>query len=136
MSYSVHNLLTVEDCDIVIGIANKEKRNLLHKKGNISFTHENYSEENVDIAGETITIQSQIDAQDIIINNLPAGEAKNKEIIKKKKLEYKMLLLTERKANYGAVALLDKELDLTRTESELADVESFVLEIEQHKAKL
>lgn len=136
MGYSTNNLATREDCDVVIDIANKEMRNLVHQQQNLEFQQENYNENTVDLASEQTSLQAQIDAQVIIINGLPDGDAKNKEELKKKKLEYKMLLLNERKANYGAVALLDKELDLKRASSEIKDVQEFIEAVQNRRSQI
>ena len=51
-------------------------------------------------------------------------------------LEYKKFLLETRKESYGAVSLLQKQLDLSRVEKELVEVDTFIATITAHKATL
>ena len=52
------------------------------------------------------------------------------------RLEYKKFLLENRKESYGAVALLEKELDLERVNKQLDEVNVFIDAITAHKATL
>ena len=60
----------------------------------------------------------------------------NNTIDWKVKLEYKKFLLENRKESYGAVALLQKELDVERIIKELDEVNDFIAVITAHKATL
>ena len=75
-------------------------------------------------------------AADVILDALPDGPTKEDELKKKVKLEYKKILLENRKVSYGVVALLQKELDLQRVNNELEEVEEFLSTITAHKATL
>ena len=52
------------------------------------------------------------------------------------RLEYKKFLLENRKESYGAVALLEKELDLERVNKQLDEVNLFIDAVTTHKATL
>ena len=67
---------------------------------------------------------------------MPDGPTKEEEIKKKVKLEYKKFLLENRKESYGAVALLEKELDLARVVQQLNEVNAFITVITDHKTTL
>ena len=71
-----------------------------------------------------------------MIATLPEGNSKEDAIKKKTKLEYKKFLLNNRKESYGAVALLEKELDLSRVTLELGEIDAFVAAITTRKAEL
>jgi hypothetical protein len=45
-------------------------------------------------------------------------------------------LLENRKESYGAVALLEKELDLERVNKQLAEVDVFIAEVTAHRDTL
>lgn len=70
------------------------------------------------------------------IYTLPDGDTKDENITKKKKLELKQYLLNERKDNYGAVALLEKEFHLARVEKELLEADDFIAALTARKAAL
>ena len=78
----------------------------------------------------------ELSAVNTIIDVLPEGPTKEEEKKKKIKLEYKKFLLENRKESYGAVALLEKELDLARVVKELEEVNAFITIITDHKATL
>lgn len=78
----------------------------------------------------------ELSAVNTIIGVLPDGPTKEEELKKKVKLEYKKFLLENRKESYGAVALLEKELDLARVVKELDEVNAFITIITAHKATL
>ena len=71
-----------------------------------------------------------------VIAALPNGPTKVNELKRKVKLEYKKFLLENRKETYGAVALLQKELDLQRINKELDEVDVFLAAITARKAAL
>ena len=61
---------------------------------------------------------------------------KETEEKRKVRLEYKKFLLENRKESYGAVALLEKQLDLERVNKQLDEVNAFIAAITAHKATL
>ena len=83
-----------------------------------------------------ITEISTISAVTTVLNVLPEGPAKDAEEKRKVRLEYKKFLLETRKESYGAVALLEKQLDLERITKQIEEVDAFILAITNHKATL
>ena len=79
---------------------------------------------------------AELKAADVVLDALPDGPTKEDELKKKVKLEYKKILLENRKVSYGVVALLQKELDLQRVNNELEEVEEFLSTITAHKVTL
>jgi len=135
-NYSVTQLATVVDCDAVLNIATKEQKDLDWKKISIGRQKEMYSENAVEIATELAAKQAELTALDAVIAGLPDGELKDENIKKKKRAEYSIFLLNDRQANYGAVALLEKEYDLQRVLKELEETTVFIAEVEARKAAL
>jgi hypothetical protein len=68
--------------------------------------------------------------------SLPEGSAKDDAQAKLKKLQYRQFLLTERKENYGIMALMEKEMDLGMLEKQLAELGVFQTAVTTHKATL
>jgi len=79
---------------------------------------------------------AEISAVDSVIAVLPEGSTKDSEEKRKVRLEYKKFLLENRKESYGAVALLEKELELERVNKQLDEVNVFIDAITAHKATL
>ena len=134
--YSVTNLTTIADCDVVLTMANKEKADLAFKKLSEERLVTNYSTTSVEIDAVLQGVIAEIAAVDSILAVLPNGPTKDSEEKRKVRLEYKKFLLENRKESYGAVALLEKELDLERVNKQLDEVNLFIDAVTAHKATL
>ena len=134
--YTVSNLTTIADCDVLLTMANKEKADLAFKKLSEERLVTNYSTASVEIDAVLQGVLAEISAVDTIIAALPEGPTKETEEKRKVRLEYKKFLLENRKESYGAVALLEKELDLERVNKQLDEVNLFIDTITAHKATL
>lgn len=136
MSYSISGLTTVVDCDVLLTWAGKEKADLEFKKLSEERLTTRYATTSVEVEAILQGVLVELSAVDTIISVLPDGPTKEDEIKKKVKLEYKKFLLENRKESYGAVALLEKQMDLARVEKELEEVNVFITIITDHKATL
>ena len=136
MSYSTSKITTVADCDLLLAWAAKEKADLNFKKLSEERLTNNYSTASIEIDAELQSVLTEIAATETIIAALPAGNSKEDAIKKKVRLEYKKFLLENRKESYGVVALLEKELDLTKVTLELTEIDTFTDAITTRKAAL
>jgi hypothetical protein len=136
MSYSTSKITTVADCDLLLAWAAKEKADLNFKKLSEERLTNNYSTASIEIDAELQAVLTEITATETIIAALPAGNSKDDAVKKKVRLEYKKFLLENRKESYGVVALLEKELDLTKVTLELAEIDTFTDAITTRKAAL
>ena len=134
--YSVTNLTTIADCDVLLNMANKEKADLAFKKLSEERLVTNYSTTSIEIDAVLQGVVAEIAAVDSILAVLPEGSTKDSEEKRKVRLEYKKFLLENRKESYGAVALLEKELDLERVNKQLDEVNLFIDAVTAHKATL
>lgn len=134
--YSVTNLSTIADCDVLLTMANKEKADLTFKKLSEERLVTNYSTTAIEIDAVLQGVIAEIAAVDTVLAVLPEGSTKEAEEKRKVRLEYKKFLLENRKESYGAVALLEKELDLERVQKQLDEVDVFIAAVTAHKATL
>ena len=134
--YTVSNLTTIADCDVLLTMANKEKADLTFKKLSEERLVTNYRTTSVEIDAVLQGVISEIAAVNSILAVLPEGSTKESEEKRKVRLEYKKFLLENRKESYGAVALLEKELDLERVNKQLDEVNLFIDAVTAHKATL
>ena len=132
-NYSVNQLTTVADCDAVLSIATKEQKDLEWKKLSFERQKEMYSENAVEVSTELAAKQAELAALDAVIATLPDGELKEENLKKRRRVDYNIFLLNDRKANYGAVALLEKEFDLQRVLRELEEANAFIAEVQARK---
>lgn len=133
-NYSVDQLTTAADCDAMLVLATKEQKDLDWKKLSIERQREQYAENAVEISTELAAKEAELAALDSIVAGLPEGDLKDDNLKKKRRVEYSIFLLTDRKANYGSVALLEKEYDLQRVQREIEETQAFVDEINARKA--
>ena len=136
MSYSTSKITTVADCDLLLAWAAKEKADLNFKKLSEERLTNNYSTASIEIDAELQAVLTEITATETIIAALPTGNSKEDAVKKKIRLEYKKFLLENRKESYGIVALLEKELDLTKVTLELTEIDTFTDAITTRKAAL
>ena len=133
MSYSTNKLTAVADCDLLIAMATKEKANLDFKKLSEERQKNTYSANALEIDADLQLIDAEITATTTIIASLPSGDTKDEAVKKLTKLQYRKFLLDDRKESYGAVALLEKEMDLARVSLELSEIDKFITEINTRK---
>jgi hypothetical protein len=134
--YSLNKINTVADCNVLLTWAEKEKSDLTFKQLSVERVTVNYSSTSVEVDAVLQGVVAEITAIDTIITTLPEGQTKEDLLKKKTRLEYKKFLLENRKESYGAVALLEKELDLERINKELDEVDTFITTVTAHKATL
>jgi hypothetical protein len=136
MNYSVSIITEPADCNVLLASAAKEKADLIYKKLTVERVTQRYAETAIEVDAELQGVIVEIEAVTTIISVLPEGSTKEGEQDRKVKLEYKKFLLENRKESYGAVAFLERELDLARVEKELEEVEAFIVLITNHAATL
>lgn len=136
MSYSINRVTTIAECDLLLIEAGKERAELQFKKLSEERLTGKYATSSIEIEAILQGVLVELSAINTIIDVLPEGPTKVEEIKKKVKLEYRKFLLEDRKESYGAVSLLEKELDLARVEQQLTEVAAFIDLITNHKATL
>lgn len=136
MNYSLTQLQTVNECDSLLSVAQKEKDNLLFRQTSLLRQIDSYKTRALVTVGELQVVNAELAVLEGLVASLPEGPTKDDNIAKLKKLEYRQFLLTSRSADYGSVALLDKEFDLARTSKEIEEADNFILSVETHRATL
>src|SRR5882757_2673313 len=106
MPYSVSSVTTAADCDLLINMTNKQKNDLTYRKLSLERQRTHYAETSLELEAELQTVNAEAAALDSVIASLPDGDVKDDNVTRKKRLELKQFLLTEKKENYGGVALL------------------------------
>ncbi|WP_293894994.1 hypothetical protein [Flavobacterium sp.] len=136
MIYSLQNLTQTVDCDVLLSRAQKRKADLNHKRYSEEGLTVKYGETSAEVEASLQVILAEIAAEKTIIVTLPDGPTKEEHIYKKKQLEYKQLVLEHRKESYGAVALLEQEMDLGILDQEIVEVSAFIDAVTTRKQEL
>jgi hypothetical protein len=71
-----------------------------------------------------------------LVAGLPEGEVKENNLSRKNKTEYRLFTLEEQSDKYCTLALLEKEMQISMIEKQLAEVVVFTQLVEAHKASL
>lgn len=136
MSYSLQKITTVEDCDLLLENANNEKGELEFRILSLQRQKESYSTNSFEVSTELQLVQNQLAGVNSVLGVLPDGNEKDEALIKKAKYELQLLVLNRRQKAYGNIALLDKELDYVRAESQMGAIDDFIGQVNARKAAL
>lgn len=134
--YSVQNLNSVADCNVLLSMAAREKADLNFKKLSDERLTIRFAETSLELDADLQGVLAELAAVETIIQILPEGPSQDEALNKKVRLEYKKFLIETRKESYGSVALLEKELDLARIIQELEESDVFIEAITARKASL
>lgn len=134
--YTITNLTQIADCNALLAWAGREKADLTFKKLSDERLTARYADTAQELDAILEGVIAEIVATETIISVLPDGPTKDDAINKKTRLDYKRFLLETRRESYGVVALLEKEMDLARVNSEITEVDSFIVAVEAKKASL
>ena len=136
MAYTFTLIKSKSDCDSLISIAEQMKDDLGFRKLSLERQVKAATSTTISVETELLSVNAEIEALTNIIAGLPDGETKDETVFKKKKLEYKAMILNERKDNYGAVSLVDKEFDIGCIEKQVEECDSFIEAVTAHKNTL
>ena len=136
MAYSVESLTSVADCDLMLGMAARQKSDLSFRRTSLERQRTHYAENAVDVEAELIAANAEYTALETVIATLPEGQVKDDNTTRLKKLDLKRYLLNEKKESYGGVALIDKEFDLARVDKQLDEADAFIAALQARKAAL
>ena len=127
--YSILLLTKKDDCNTMLDIANEEKATLEFRKVSLERHKATSSGSSIDLEAELAGIIAQMAASQTIINTIPDGDTKTKEITKLKGLDYRKDVLTQRKARHGILAVLETEYDIARVEKDIVETDVFIAAI-------
>lgn len=136
MLYNVEMLTTVAECESVLAVAEKEKKDLLFRKTSLERQKEAYSLNGQENDDELLATETELNALKGVVSTLPEGKTKADNEKRIRRLDLKKFLLTQKDKDYGSVALLVREFDLGLLNKELEEVEAFITIINARKAAL
>lgn len=131
------NLITVpQEADSLIKMANRDKRNLEHRKESFDLRNVNTAENAAENAGELSEANASLASVIALIATLPDGEKKEDEVTKKLDLELRIRRLTRSGSKTGAVATIEREYDADMIENQLDGIDAFITAVTARKAAL
>jgi hypothetical protein len=136
MQYSITRITSKTDCDALLALASKEKGDLDFKKISLERNQQGYLGRSVQLTTDLQVTRTEISALEAVVAGLPEGDVKETNISRKKRMEYRLFTLEEQSEKYGMLALLEKEMQISMIEKQLAEIIVFTQLIEAHKATL
>lgn len=135
-NYSVSQLTTIEDCDALLSIADREQKNLEWKKVSLARQKDLYSTNAFVNATELASKRAELSTLDSIIAGLPEGTFKTEQVKRRTSVWYRVFLLENRRTSFGDVAFLEKEYEIARIQKELDETAILITEVTARKAEL
>ena len=136
MAYTVTLLTTIADCNSVITLAQKDKKNYEHKKYTLLHNLENSQENSTERQNRLIVINSEVAMLESIIAGLPEGEMKEEAITNLMRKKTTQRVVSNGNSSSTPVNLLDNELEISRIDMNMAETVAFMNAVEAHKATL
>lgn len=136
MSYSLNLIALASDADILIQTAQRDKRNLQHRRETLMLRSENSAEDSAAHAAELSAATASLAAANATIASLPEGEKKEEEITKKMELELKIRKLSKSGNKLGTVATIEREYDADQLTRQIDGIDAFISAVTARKAEL
>ena len=136
MAYSLTNLTSVADCDLLIGMLTKEQEDLVFQKVVESKRADDLSDNSVDFQTDLISVQGELDIIEGVIAALPNGPQKEKQLTARLALELRLRRLNERKDNYGPVGLINAQYQIEVLDLTLTAINNLIADVQTRRAQI
>ncbi len=112
MNYSVQSLSTVADCQVLIDMAEREKKKLAERKMGFERKHETATLSSPEIEANLVAATGELQSVQSAYETTPDGPTREELADRLLKVKYKKFQLEERKENYGVLALVEREFGI------------------------
>jgi hypothetical protein len=136
MAYSLSNLTSVADCDLLIGMLTKEQEDLVFQQVVQTKRADDLSDNSVDFQTDLISVQGELDIIEGVIAALPNGPQKEKQLTAKLALELRLRRLNERKDNYGPVGLINAQYQIEVLDLTLSSINNLIADVQTRRAQI
>lgn len=136
MSYSVNLLTTASDCDNLLAKLAKEKDDLDFRITQVSRQRKSYQLNSVEIAADLQAAEGEITTLTAMLETMANGDRKEKTITDLDRAKLRKRVLLDRQKDYGSIALIEREVELSMTIVQLAEITAAIAEVEARKAAL
>jgi hypothetical protein len=136
MAYSLSNLTSVADCDLLIGMLTKEQEDLVVQKVVQTKRADDLSDNSVDFQTDLISVQGELDIIEGVIAALPNGPQKEKQLTARLALELRLRRLNERKDNYGPVGLINAQYEIEVLDLNLTAINNLIADVQTRRAQI
>ena len=137
MDYSLARLKTKADCDALLASLKKEQKRQQSRALSNEVEEDNFDDTSVDVEGEIIAASANVQVYTTVVNGLaPGSDARLKNERLLEAAEHKLYTLNIRKESYGAIALIQKQLDVKVAQGQYDLITALISQVEAKKASL
>jgi hypothetical protein len=136
MIYSLERISTVEACDALLALAQKEKENLERRKRNLGESIGNFDVRTGDVGSELIAVQSLLQTFSIAYDSLPEGKDKLNMNLEIKQLEARKAKLDKSVVSYNVSSLLEKQVSYNLLDSQVPVIDAYMVAIQNKRTEL
>jgi hypothetical protein len=136
MAFSLNLITLASEADILIKMAQRDKRNIQHRANSFDMRAENTAENAEELTAELATAKAELASTNALIATLPDGTKKETEITKRMELEVRIRKLTLNGNKKNAVAAIEQEYDADLLDRQVAGIDAFITAVTERKAAL
>jgi chromosome segregation ATPase len=136
MKYVLERINTVQACDALLAGAKKKKQDLERRVRNLGESLDRFRERLDQVHADSLQLQSSLEAFTGAYGSLSEGKDKVNIKIRIKRLKLQQAMLEKKAMTYNVGALLVKELQYNRLDSQVSALEDYITAIAQRRAAL
>ncbi len=136
MEYSLAQIITREDCDILLEAAAIARQNLDLQKLQQEKQYRSVTTGTTGIDAALMAVVAELSALETVVATLPEGPTKSEMTTRVMVLGVKKRQLEERREKYGIIALLQKEYAITNIDHEIIENTDYINAITRRKEQI
>jgi hypothetical protein len=136
MKYALERITTMQACDALLAGAKKKKQNLERRVRNLGESLDTFRKRLHEVSNESAQVQTLLEVFTGAYGSLAEGKDKINMKIRIKRLELQLAMLEKKETIYNVGTLLVKEMQYNRLHSQVLALETYITEVEQHRAAL
>jgi len=136
MKYSVELLTAVPDCETLTKKLTKEKDDQDFRVYQLTRQIKTYAANTVDITSELLETDGVITSLTNTIATMPEGKRKEDNITDLDRAKLRKRVLLDRQNDYGSVALIERQVELSMSQSQLVELNDALAQVEDRQKNL
>ncbi|MBT1701051.1 hypothetical protein KK083_29430 [Fulvivirgaceae bacterium PWU4] len=136
MNYSLERISTVEACDTLLAMAQKEKENLERRRRNLGESIGNFDVRTGDVGNELVSVQALLQTFTTAYDSLPEGKDKLNMNLEIKQLEARKAQLDKSVVSYNVSSLLEKQVSYNLLDSQVPVIDAYMAAIQNKRTEL
>ncbi len=136
MDYSLSQVATAADCDLLLQIAATEKADLDFKRQQQTRAHASIAAGTTNVEAELMAVNTEISGLETVVATLPPGDTLAEFESRLTKLRHKKFLLEERRERYSLLSMIQKEYLVNCIETQVTATNAYIDAIQQRKEEI